>query len=946
SVKGGFAGLSMKGQAARPARPRIGKLPAQAAVPFIPGFDNLTGYVEMNEHGGDIALDSSNLQIELPGVFTEAMVPLQKLAFQANWNFQDANKMLLSVASMDLAREGLAASASGTYLVTNQPGAKATGYADFSAHIDRFDLNKIDQYLPVDAEEHFREWITHALLGGTLRDATVKLKGNMRDFPFRANPGEKPKGEFAAEGKIVDGVLNYDPRPSPRDPRKPMWPWLEDIQGTIKMDRTRLQITANRARTHNAVVAEADAVIDEVGSPKGVLEVNATINAGMPDYLAYIQDSPVQQMIGGFTDETRATGNARLGLKLTMPLSHMIDSKVSGKLQFQGDDIALLAGLPPLNNSTGALEFSERGFNINNVRSNFLGGPATISGGGPGDTAAIRADGMLTAEGVRKYGAENGFGKLAQHLTGSTHYTVAVNVRKKHTDLVVDTNLAGLGLDLPAPLHKDAGESLATRFEMLGMNSADPSLQREEIKIALGAAINARYEREKAADRNAPWRLARGTIGVFSPTAPPAKGVLLNVSLKSLNADAWNDLIAAVAGDKAPSGNTPSGGGLADLFNPDTFVIHAGEMTVFGHKFDNVSLNASRQNDMWQAKVGSTQVTGNLSYTPQGKGLVTAKLDSLVIPRSGAGDVADILQGKSVTQELPALDIEAQNFDLLDKHLGKLIVKASNGRRDGANVWNIDDLEMDNPDASLKAKGDWVIRNNQNRSRLSYTLELKNAGGTLDRLGFPNVLSKGKGNMVGELTWNGVPYSLDVPSLSGKVSGLTVEKGQFLKSDAGAAKLLGVLSLQSLPRRLTLDFRDVFSSGFAFDTVTMTAAIDKGVLNTSDLKMAGLDALVFMEGSADIVNETQNLHVTVVPKLDAGAASLGYMLVNPAVGVGTFLAQLFLRDPLSRALTEEMDITGPWSDPKVTKTSRKGDKKGPEADAAAAGASSGKRDRT
>src|SRR5581483_9763506 len=127
---------------------------------------------------------------------------------------------------------------------------------------------------------------------------------------------------------------------------------------------------------------------------------------------------------------------------------------------------------------------------------------------------------------------------------------------------IVDTNLAGLGLDLPAPMHKDAGESLPSRFEMLGLNSSDPNLQREEIKIALGTAINARYEREKNAERNAPWRLARGTIGVFSPTTPPAKGVLLNVSLKSLNADAWSDLISAITSDKAPQGNTPPGGGL------------------------------------------------------------------------------------------------------------------------------------------------------------------------------------------------------------------------------------------------------------------------------------------------------------------------------------------------------------------------------------------------
>ena len=926
SVKGSFAGLSMKGQPARAARAKIGKLPAQAALPFIPGFDNLTGQVEMNERGGDVALDSNNLHIELPGVFAESMVPVQKLGLKADWNFQDKGRMLLSVASMDVTRDGFSASASGTYLVTNQPGTKSSGFADFSAHIDRFELNRVGEYLPVDAEEHFRDWITHGLVGGSLRDATIKVKGDMKDFPFRTGPGEKPKGEFSAEGRIVDGILNYDSHPSPRDPKKPLWPWLEDIQGTIRMDRTRLQIAAERARTHNTVVAEARAVIDEVGSPKGILEVNATINGAMPDFLAYVQESPVQQMIGGFTDDTHASGNARLGLKLTMPLSHIIDTKVAGKLQFLGDDIALFSGLPPLNASTGALEFSEKGFNINNVHSTFLGGPATISGGGPGDTAAIRGDGTLTADGVRKYAGDSGMGKLAQRISGSTHYNVAINLRKKHTDIIVDSNLAGLGLDLPAPLHKDAGENMAARLEMLGLNSPDANLQREEVKMTLGPAVNARFEREKTAERNAPWRLARGTIGVFTPSTAPPKGVLLSVSLKSLNIDAWSDLIASLSSDKPHAGSAPTGG-FADFFNPDTFAVRAGDMTVFGHRIENVSLTASRQNDQWQAKIASGQVAGSFSYAPQGRGLVTARLDSLIVPRSGASEVTDLLEGKNVTQELPALDIEAQNFDLFDKHLGKLVLKASNGRRDGANVWNIDDLEVDNPDATLKAKGDWIIRNSQNRSHLSYALELKNAGGTLDRLGFANLLSKGKGNMAGEINWNGVPYSFDLPSLSGSVSELKVEKGQFLKGDSSAAKLLGVLSLQSLPRRLTLDFRDVFSSGFAFDLLSMTGNIENGVLSTNNLKMVGLDATVVMDGSADVVTETQNLHVTVVPKLDAGAASLAALWVNPAVGAGTFLAQLFLRDPLSKALTEEMQITGPWADPKVNKIDRKGDKK-------------------
>ena len=334
---------------------------------------------------------------------------------------------------------------------------------------------------------------------------------------------------------------------------------------------------------------------------------------------------------------------------------------------------------------------------------------------------------------------------------------------------------------------------------------------------------------------------------------------------------------------------------------------------------------SSLQKDVWQANLVSAQATGDVTYSAtasQGRGLATARLKSLVIPQAAATEVTELLQGKSVVKDLPALDIEAADFDLLGKKLGSLKLVADNVRVAGGNEWQIKKLEVKNSDAELSSSGKWSARGGSN---LSYKFNLINAGKMLDRLGFQNVLRDGPGSMEGEVSWNGAPYSLDLPSLSGHLK-LDIGKGQFLKKDPGAAKLLGVLSLQSLPRRLTLDFRDVFSAGFAFDGMTMSAEIDKGILITKDLKMHGVDATVLMEGSVDTVNETQNLHVVVVPKLDAGAASLGYILINPAIGVGSFLAQLFLREPLARALTDEMQITGPWNDPKVTKLDHKGEK--------------------
>ena len=144
-----------------------------------------------------------------------------------------------------------------------------------------------------------------------------------------------------------------------------------------------------------------------------------------------------------------------------------------------------------------------------------------------------------------------------------------------------------------------------------------------------------------------------------------------------------------------------------------------------------------------------------------------------------------------------------------------------------------------------------------------------------------------------------------------------------MKADAGIAKLLGVLSLQALPRRLTLDFRDVFSEGFAFDFLRGDVGIEQGIARTNNLQMKGVNAAVLMEGQADIAKETQDIRVVVVPEINAGTASLIASVINPAIGVGSFLAQVFLRRPLMEAATQEFHIDGTWTDPKITKVDRR-----------------------
>jgi len=207
------------------------------------------------------------------------------------------------------------------------------------------------------------------------------------------------------------------------------------------------------------------------------------------------------------------------------------------------------------------------------------------------------------------------------------------------------------------------------------------------------------------------------------------------------------------------------------------------------------------------------------------------------------------------------------------------------------------------------------------RAAMDFTLTLADSGAFVERLGMGKVLRGGKGSLSGSVSWPGSPLSPDTAKMSGQLK-VAIDAGQVLNASPGAARLLGVFSMQSLQRRLLLDFRDLFEDGFVFDNVTGDLKLGAGVATTNNLRMRGPAAVVLMEGEADIERETQNLRVFVVPEINAGTASLAYAFINPAIGLGTFLAQYFLSKPIAEASTREFRVTGPWDDPKVERVER------------------------
>ena len=594
----------------------------------------------------------------------------------------------------------------------------------------------------------------------------------------------------------------------------------------------------------------------------------------------------------------------------------------------------------------------------------------------------LKAKGTVTAPALRQMKDFGFISRLAQHASGSTAYAATLGFRDGVPEIQFTSDLVGLALNLPAPLDKSAQSALAVKFDnspifeggALGHSEKVSAL--DQLKLEVGRIASLSYVRDVS---GADAKVLRGTMAVGLATdesAPmPAQGVVANVNMARLDLDAWAAVLtqatgvkltvpepgaptaaaepmasssAAVAPTVASSSSTPGrsreAANPALGYLPNSMAIRTGELLVGGRKLTNLVVGGSREGLTWRANLEATELNGYAEYRQAasgGAGRVYARLARVTLAQASAKDVESLMDEQP--SSIPALDIIIDELELRGKKLGRIEIEAVNrgagavAREGGVREWRLAKFNVTTPEAIFTASGNWADTNAQSlglsadaarsdaprrRTVMDFKLDIADAGGLLARFGMKDVFRRGKGRMQGQVAWSGSPITPDYPSMAGAFT-VNMEQGQFLKAEPGLAKLLGVLSLQSLPRRLSLDFRDVFTDGFSFDFVRGDVKIEQGIASTNNLQMKGVNAAVLMDGQADIAKETQKIRVVVVPEINAGTASLIAAAINPAIGLGTFLAQIFLRGPLIEAATQEFLIDGTWEDPQVTRIKRK-----------------------
>ncbi|MEO6033094.1 MAG: YhdP family protein [Burkholderiaceae bacterium] len=918
-----------------------GKASAEPNSIGRPGLRNADLQLDATEAGGSARIGMLGGALELPGVFDEAVVPLERLSAQLQWKVDAA-----PVAVRGAPLEQAAAAPKITVLVKeahfSNPDAQGDLHATWSTgpgrgvgqdgrfpgrieldgKLSRGVATRVPRYLPRDIDPEVRHYLDQAIQGGRLKHVGFRVKGDLWDFPYDK---ARNSGEFRITAQVEGAKFAFVPSVPARGAQAAYaspWPVLTDLNGELVIDRTSLEIRNARARAGAVEWSKVQGSIRNLAEDS-TLNLEAAGRGPLVEMLRIVNTTPIGSWIDGALDASTATGTADLTLKLGVPLADVEATRAKGSLSLANNDLRITPASPLLAGVVGRVDFSDQGFAVVGARARVLGGEVSFEGGMQGaGPARFTGQGTLSAGGLKRAAESGPYGSVAAALTGQAAYRMSLEFVHGQPQIDLTSSLAGLAIDAPAPFNKAAETVLPLRLQTRLEPSVPGQAPRDSVRVELGTTLQAQYLRDLS---GAEPRVLRGGIGVLAPTPQPSRGVAANINLKALDTEAWGPWVAGLPPADEAAQQVQGASGAAGYL-PDTIALRVQELDAGSRRLTGLTAGVSREAGLWRANLDADQLNGYVEYRPPRGGVaagrVYARLARLALPKSDADEVDRLLD--QPPSSVPALDVVVEDFELRGKHLGRLEIEAVNRRRGDEREWQLGKFNLSMPEAQLVANGRWGASGEAGARRavMDFKLQLADSGALLDRLGMPKAIKGGKGQLTGQIGWTGSPFALDYPTLTGQV-GVAIEAGQFLKVEPGAARLLGVLSLQSLPRRLSLDFRDLFQEGFAFDNITGDVKIGQGVAVTNNLRMRGVQALVLMEGNADLERETQDLRVVVVPEINAGTAALAYAVINPAIGLGAFLAQAILKKPLTEAGTREFHISGPWADPKVERVERR-----------------------
>ncbi|QLI80354.1 TIGR02099 family protein [Chitinibacter fontanus] len=873
---------------------------SQFALKNAPAWPEVAGIdidLQFEPRGGRLKLLGQNAQFNYPAQFLEPM-QFSRLQTQVDWQ-REGKGWALNIDGFKAVSDELDLAAEGRY---SWPG-QGMGQVDVSANINRLAANRVFAYLPRVLSDDVLIWLKTSLLAGEAQKGQLIWRGDVAQFPYTLGTPAAKAGQFMVKTQAANVTINYGDD----------WPVITKVDGQVLIDGMQLTVDAQRGDITGTAFDKVKVTIPNLEQQQHVL-VDGRLKGKTADFLYFVQHSPVRQATHGFLNELKSEGSGELALQLDIPIEDIEQTRIKGQFAFTGNQLNFGATIPVLTQAKGAVSFTESSMKVLPSTAKALGGSVIIQG-----QTDAKGELLLSLKGQAELAQTLQYyaPPLSSWLQGSVPFQANLQVDEDSYALNLSSELQGGIVNLPAPLGKTAQQTRPFRLKV----SREHALPR--LDLSYGKALQAALllSSEPAALRGKVLLANETSATVLSQLTLDGKGIQIGGQWSQLNLNDWLPMLSVAQ---------PSGKSVAKTI-PQIVIDQLGfdQVNVAGKVLSDVVVSGQLSDKGLQASLSSQQIAGDVQWQIANN-RIHAQLQKLWLPLKNASTANNALDKKGkflprgplaepAKEELedwlnwPALHLVANDFRFKSIELGTLTLQSKPQNRG----IDFDELSLRNPDGQITFEGQWFKQDFSERTQAKVRVESPNLGKLLKRLGYPEAMKQAPLHFYGDGQWQGAPWSPEWNTLNGKMD-LTIGAGQFTKLEPGVGRFISILSLQALPRRLKLDFSDVFSAGFEFDEISGSATIEQGVARTNNLKINGPAAKVRFSGDANFVAGTQHLRVRIVPSI-GGAVALGVGVLNPLAGLATLAVQSVMDNPLGELVAYEFQIDGSMSDPQIKK---------------------------
>ena len=887
----------------------------------MPSASHLSGNLVSNQKQGNFTLDSRNLELEMSDFLSTSEIQLDSAKGEISWSKQKGG-WLINAKKLQLSNSEITTNFDLSYLL----GApKQPDQMTLDMEFVKAKLATAHRYLPVGMDKDSRLYLSKAFESGEIQNGTLHIKGNPNQAPYPSGT----VGELSLSLPFSKASI----KPVPLLPASQgVWSALNNVSGSINMKQAALNIDIDKASYKKVVITQVKSQIQNLSAKNLALLINGSIEGDGSEILEYLFASPVGIMQANLAKNLSLKGLVNVGLDLKIPLSGSDDVKFDAKINLPGNQ-AQWGQVPPLENLKGKMRITEVNPEFDNVTANFLGGSFKIaSAPSSAGNTSFSIGGDVNASFIKDYISGNlrsrAHPALLTAMSGTAKYEGLINFNKAGNQTELKFDLRNWASSAPSPAKKLAGAPMLGELSLKIYPASKSNVVRADWSGKLGGQYFLQGNLNSANE-------VKNAVGVGSPTPLPQQGISLYLASNELDLDQWVEFLEAGKSKGKTSEVNPSNAPEEDV----QISAQVKKLISLDREWTDVSIQSQKKNIAWQLRLNSPQIAGQVQWQPSSSdhtsGFVSGRLARLKVPDQRTSQ--DLASKESTLQKatplktpvdpnaIPSLDLTIDDLSWAKAQLGTVKIKSKTSR----DLLKLESLQINNPQGNSIIKGQWQARTPNNPELSSFTADvnIKDAGQIIAHWSNSKSVEGGEGKLNTTLSWPGSPFSPAYDSLAGKVS-LDLVKGRLLEVNTDGAKLLDVLSLQSLIRFATLDLKgslgNLATKGTPFNSIASNFEIAQGVAQTKQFTMILDQARVAMTGQINVAKETQDLRITIFPTIDATAGSLAAFVINPIIGLGAVLGQYLITNQINRTMQTDYLVQGSWESPEVIPLDQKG----------------------